>query len=164
MKSLMGMKIEPELSVEGYIRPEFDDHHKQTLINMLPPQMKTHNAFYTAYSGHLVHRMAVDVDIDHLVPLDEAYRSGVRGEDLKLFANDKENHVLVMAHENRSKGSRDVGTWLPPINIGWYVWRWVYIKRKWGMTVDERESEAICKELRDAPKPWILRPTEDFNE
>ena len=59
-------------------------------------------------------------DIDHLVPLKEAWDSGAHGWDPQTreqFANDlgyEHSLVAVSAGSNRSKGAQDPTTWLPP--------------------------------------------------
>ena len=59
-----------------------------------------------------------DLDIDHMVPLAEAHRSGAdtwTAEQREDYANDlfhTDGLIAVSASANRSKGSRDPSQWL----------------------------------------------------
>ena len=105
------------------------------------------------------------LDIDHYVPLAEAWRSGARDWDeptRRAFANDLDDPrtlIAVTASSNRSKGDRDPADWLPT-NVAYrcdYVGTWVAIKHRWELSVDAREQAAIqrvldgCGELRTSP-------------
>jgi predicted flap endonuclease-1-like 5' DNA nuclease len=113
-----------------------------------------------------------DLDIDHLVPLAEAWRSGARDWDTdtrRRFANDLTDPrtlIAVTSSANRSKGDRDPARWLPPHQEHRcdYVGSWVAVKHTWGLSVDVAEREAIvaklasCGELRTSPTA-PARPT-----
>lgn len=85
-----------------------------------------------------------ELDVDHIVPLAEAHRSGAYAwspSKRKEFANDLENLYSVSASENRSKGDRDLSDWLPSSpKFHWeYVRTWMSIKEKYELTVDSAE-------------------------
>jgi hypothetical protein len=96
---------------------------------------------------------ARSLDIDHVVPLAEAWRSGAwRWTDARrsAFANETNKELLpVSASLNRSKGDQDPAEWMPPNPAARcaYVRRWVAIKVKWGLSVDRRELGAINRTL-----------------
>ena len=100
------------------------------------------------------HKYAI-VQIDHIVPLKEAYESGAKNwtkAKRVLYANDLENpgHLLaVHGPTNGSKGFKDPGEWLPPNKKFHcaYVRMWTRIKVKWGLTMDQAEADAIRAEL-----------------
>ena len=90
-------------------------------------------------------------DVDHLVPLAEAWQSGARGwtaDRRQRYANDlgyEHSLVAVSARSNRSKGAQDPATWLPP-EAGqrcWYVAAWVHVKTRWMLTVDTAEVDTM---------------------
>ncbi|WP_103347983.1 HNH endonuclease family protein [Amycolatopsis sp. CA-128772] len=86
------------------------------------------------------------LDIDHLVPLAEAARSGTRAWSIaqrERYANDPGVLVAVTAKSNRSKGDQDPARWLPARDRCGYVARWVAVKHRYGMTVDRAERAAI---------------------
>lgn len=94
---------------------------------------------------------ASQFDIDHLVPLAEAWNSGAStwAQSTRVdFANgigDIEELVPVKAGTNRSKGDRDPAEWLPP-NAAFrctYAVRWVSIKVRWGLSADPAEYNTL---------------------
>ncbi|HEY3477268.1 MAG TPA: HNH endonuclease family protein [Streptomyces sp.] len=90
------------------------------------------------------------LDIDHMVPLAEAARSGTRGwsrADREHYANDPAVLVAVTAKSNRAKGDQDPARWLPALDRCGYVARWVAVKHTYRMTVDRGERAAITAVL-----------------
>jgi hypothetical protein len=92
-----------------------------------------------------------ELDIDHLVPLAEAWRSGASRWDparRAAFANDldaPESLIAVTAATNRSKSDSDPAGWQPPNTAHWcnYVSDWVTVKLRWGLTADPAEVTAL---------------------
>jgi len=88
------------------------------------------------------------LQIDHLVPLAEAQRSGARSwtaAERRGYYNDPANLVAVTVHANTSKGDRDPGTWRPTDRGSWcaYAAGWVAVKAEYGLTVDPAEKAAV---------------------
>jgi hypothetical protein len=104
--------------------------------------------WYSFYDG-VSQTSASALDIDHVVPLAEAWDSGARSWSAsrrEAYANDLgDSHTLVgvTASLNRSKGDRDVAEWLPPINHCRYVKDWVTAKIRWGLSEDPAERSAL---------------------
>jgi hypothetical protein len=97
-----------------------------------------------------------ELDIDHLVPLAEAHRSGGDAwtpERRRAYANHlahAEHLIAVTAGANRSKGDKDPASWLPA-NAAYrceYVRDWVLVKLRWGLRADDAELAAIDGVLR----------------
>ncbi|MFA5584704.1 MAG: DUF1524 domain-containing protein, partial [Bacteriovoracaceae bacterium] len=98
------------------------------------------------------------IDIDHLVPLYEAHKSGGSSWSKlrrKEFANDPDNLVITSRNTNRQKGANTLKTWLP-MNINYacrYYHRWMSIKKKYDLKISEEEinsldlSKCIDKEI-----------------
>lgn len=94
---------------------------------------------------------AGELDIDHTVPLAEAWRSGAANWDgarRLAFANDLEHPgslIAVTAATNRAKGDRDPASWQPPNLDSWcgYVTDWVTTKQRWGLSADPAEVTAL---------------------
>ena len=92
-----------------------------------------------------------ELDIDHLVPLAEAWRSGASRWDparRAAFANDldaPESLIAVTAATNRSKSDSDPSGWQPPNTAHWctYATDWVTVKLRWGLTADPAEVTAL---------------------
>ena len=89
------------------------------------------------------------LDIDHLVPLSEAWRSGAwkwSPAQREAFANDLTDPralIAVTASLNRQKSDQDPSTWLPPENKCTYVSNWIAIKVRYSLTVDQAEASAL---------------------
>ena len=89
-------------------------------------------------------------DIDHVVPLAEAWGSGASGwtsTQRKNFANDlvRPQLIAVSASSNRSKGDRDPAGW-QPTSTSWrceYVREWINVKYYWDLDVDSAEKTAV---------------------
>ena len=89
------------------------------------------------------------LDIDHMIPLSEAWRSGAwkwSPAQREAFANDlTDSRVLiaVTASLNRQKSDQDPSTWLPPENKCTYVSNWIAVKVRYSLTVDPSEANAL---------------------
>ena len=103
------------------------------------------------YDGVTAQGDGGDFDVDHLVPLAEAWESGAyawtsqRRED---FANDlgyADSLIAVSAKSNRSKGARDPASWLPPETEQhcWYAASWVNVKTRWTLAIDQVEANTL---------------------
>ncbi len=91
-----------------------------------------------------------DVDIDHMVPLANAWRSGADTWDDKRrgdFANDLTRPQLkaVSLTSNRAKGDQDPAQWKPPDRGYWcqYALDWIAVKHFWRLTVTTAERAAL---------------------
>ena len=89
------------------------------------------------------------LDIDHMVPLAEAWRSGAwawTAAQRMEFANDLEDSrslLAVTASLNRSKGDRDVAAWLPARAQCNYISNWIAVKWRFDLSVDPIEGEFL---------------------
>ena len=96
------------------------------------------------------------VDIDHVVALGNAWKTGAHlltEEQRTALANDPINLVAVRAGENRSKGDRDVSTWVPwnrDIHCG-YAASQVQVKSKYGLWVTPAEQHVLAQMLETCP-------------
>ncbi|MEU5906234.1 HNH endonuclease family protein [Micromonospora sp. NPDC047527] len=95
-----------------------------------------------------------EVDIDHMVPLANAWRSGAdEWDDTKRgdFANDTTRPQLfaVSASSNRSKGDQDPSQWKPANRSYWcqYAEDWVAVKHYWRLTVTSAEKSTLADML-----------------
>lgn len=93
------------------------------------------------------------LDIDHMVPLAEAWRSGAwawTATQRMDFANDLEDPrslLAVTASLNRSKGDRDVAGWLPKRAQCNYISNWIAVKWRFDLTVDPIEGEFLQSKI-----------------
>lgn len=94
-----------------------------------------------------------DLDIDHMVPLEEAWASGAHKWSKKkrvIYANDlsdPKHLVAVLAMSNRSKGAKDPANWMPSNVSYWeeYLNNWVDVKTRYGLSIDDDEARAIAQ-------------------
>ena len=89
-----------------------------------------------------------DVDIDHVVPLANAWRSGASTwstPDREAYANDPQVLLSTDDGANQEKGDKGPEAWRPPNRDYWceYSRRWVDIKSTWGLTVNSPEKAAL---------------------
>ena len=100
-----------------------------------------------------------DLQVDHLVALADAHRSGgwAWPSSKKVsFANDLSDAALLNAvsgPENERKADDGPDEWLPP-NPGYrcsYVAAYARIKARWDLTVTARQHEAIVRVMRECP-------------
>jgi hypothetical protein len=98
------------------------------------------------------------IDIDHMVPLANAWRSGaaewtddVRGD----FANDLDTPQLlaVSLNTNRAKGDQDPSLWRPTNRSYWckYAQSWIAVKHHWKLAVTTPEKAALRDMLETCP-------------
>ena len=91
---------------------------------------------------------ASDIDIDHVVPLGDAWATGAASwdtEERTTYANDP--LVIVSSDDslNQSKGDDDPSEWKPPNTDAYclYATRWVLIKDKYDLWVTSSEKTAL---------------------
>ncbi|MFB9964222.1 HNH endonuclease family protein [Sinosporangium siamense] len=105
--------------------------------------------WYSPYDG-VTWTMASDIDIDHMVPLSEAWKSGADRWNTarrQQFANDLGSSQLwaVTDSVNQGKGDKDPGVWMPPLESFHcaYARSWIDVKSRWGLAVDPAEKTAL---------------------
>lgn len=97
------------------------------------------------YDGRTWFRSS-DVDIDHLVPLAEAWDSGASkwtARTRAAFANDlrfRPSLVAVTDNVNQSKSDQDFREWQPTRARCRYLREWVSVKTRWKLTADAAEK------------------------
>lgn len=98
---------------------------------------------------------ASDIEIDHLVPLGAAWRSGAWDwppDQRERFANDVDNLIVVGRQANRDKGSRTPDQWRPrPEFRCEYGRRWVAVKARYALHVTPPERDALSGLLDGCP-------------
>lgn len=116
----------------------------------------TGGSWWSAYDNVAVQGYPATFDVDHLVPLAEAWDSGARlwdEETRTLFANDldfKASLIAVTASSNRSKSDQDPAEWLPRQEaVCGYVADWVRVKFRWSLSVDRVERRELSGILAD---------------
>jgi hypothetical protein len=109
-------------------------------------------AWRDAYSGIVYNDPSV-LDVDHLVPLENAHRSGGWAwsiERKRDYANDlvDRNHLIAVHQSlNRQKGAQTPATWKPPDPAAWcgYARAWGGVKQRWALSVGANEQTALLE-------------------
>lgn len=104
------------------------------------------------YTGEILSDPST-IDIDHLVPLHEAWDLGANEWDRSRaadFANDPQNLVITTGEMNRSKGSKVPPAWLPPEEESRceYLTRFGQILGKYGLALPSNDQQRL-EDLRD---------------
>lgn len=191
-KALASLVVAPEVRT-GYVRDKFrhwidaDDDGCDARDEVLIAESKsavtvgascrlTGGEWVSAYDDVRVSDPR-DLDIDHMVPLAEAWDSGARtwtAAQRQAFANDlgdPRSLIAVTASSNRSKSDQDPSTWLPEVHVCQYVRNWIAVKVRWRLSVDQAEKAALRSALAPcapatltvtlATVPKASRPTQE---
>lgn len=103
------------------------------------------------------------VQIDHVVALADAWRSGAwawDGAQRQRFANDPDNLLAVDGKENQEKSASAADEWLPP-NRDFrceYVHRQIDVKTRWGLSITAAERDAMAQVLGSCPSSSMRSP------
>ncbi|GAB3586027.1 HNH endonuclease family protein [Amycolatopsis endophytica] len=95
-----------------------------------------------------------DVDIDHVVPLAAAWRTGAAAwttAQREAFANDLDDPQLIAVTDNvnQAKGDKSPDQWKPPLESYWctYASMWIDVKHEWKLTINSAEKTALTEML-----------------
>jgi hypothetical protein len=94
---------------------------------------------------------SVAIQIDHIVPLSEAWVSGAAewsSDRRHRFANDLDELLAVDGPTNESKGDGDPAAWRPRKGYQCtYAERWIGVKLRWDLAADPSEVLALRQML-----------------
>ncbi|MFJ5779882.1 HNH endonuclease family protein [Streptomyces sp. NPDC093094] len=122
----------------------------------------TGGTWYSYYDDITV-TAASSLDIDHMVPLAEAWDSGASTWDSarrEAYANDlaqESSLVAVTARSNRSKADQDPAQWLPPTPgaVCRYTSEWTATKLRWTLTADQSELDRLNELAADCTETLV---------
>jgi hypothetical protein len=163
--ALLGdLRVGPPGSMDGYSRdrfPHWSDRRgacdtREVVLQREGKDVRTDEdchpvsgTWRSPYDGAVWHASG-DVDVDHVVPLADAWRSGARSwtdDRREAFANDLERPQLhaVTDNVNQSKGDRTPDEWKPPLRSDWcgYARDWITVKHHYGLSVTAPEKRAL---------------------
>ncbi|KAK3301714.1 uncharacterized protein B0T15DRAFT_514967 [Chaetomium strumarium] len=113
----------------------------------------TSGTWFSPYDG-ATWTAAADVDIDHMVPLKNAWISGANtwsAAKRTQFANDIDTPQLwaVTDNVNQAKGDKSPDVWKPPLTSFYctYSRSWVAVKYAYGLSVTSAEKSALSSML-----------------
>lgn len=135
-----GLTVAPEHRCSPYDR---DDYPYPQSVEF---QIVDRQGMVSLYTGRPFASLR-ESDIEHIVAISEAHDSGLCAADMgtrRRFARDLDNLTLAAPRLNRhEKRAKDAAEWLPPLNRCWYAEVVVRVKRRYGLTVDRRERDAL---------------------
>lgn len=113
----------------------------------------TAGKWYSVYDATWI-TSSSGVDIDHIVPLAEAWKSGANAWTTarrQQFANDLTiaQLIAVSASSNRSKGDSDPASWKPTNTSVHciYAREWIWVKYTYGLSLQSAEKMALQQML-----------------
>lgn len=119
----------------------------------------------SAYDGAST-RVPGSFDIDHRVPLMEAWSSGAwrwTSRTRDAYANDLRygaSLIAVSASSNRSKADREPDEWMPSASSQRceYVRLWIGVKYRWRLAVDAQEKSYLFRQLATCATSMVVPP------
>ncbi|PKW17480.1 HNH endonuclease family protein [Saccharopolyspora spinosa] len=169
-EQLAELRVAPAGSMDGYSRERFKHwitkpeagkncNTREAVLARDGQNVRSNNAceptsgtWTSAYNGQQLTDPSA-IDIDHMVPLANAWRSGANKWDdqrREQFANDMQlpQLVAVDASSNRSKGDQDPSQWKPE-RANWcsYATSWITVKHSYDLTITEPEQKALQEML-----------------
>ncbi|WP_432972734.1 HNH endonuclease family protein [Dactylosporangium sp. CA-233914] len=161
---LNALTVASEGSMSGYSRDKFPHwitisgscDTRETVLKRDGTSVVTNSScsatsgrWYSPYDG-ATWTASSDVDIDHVVPLAEAWRSGASSwttAQRQAFANDLTHPQLIAVTDNvnQSKGDQDPSTWQPPLTSYrcTYARMWIRVKYTYSLKLQSSEKTAL---------------------
>lgn len=165
---LYNLDVAPDGSSSGYSRDKFPHwitisgscNTRETVLKRDGTNVVTNSScaatsgrWYSPYDG-ATWSAASDVDIDHVVPLANAWRTGASSwstAQRQAFANDLSNPQLIAVTDNvnQSKGDQSPATWKPPRTAYWctYAKMWIHVKYRYSLTINSTEEDQLYRML-----------------
>lgn len=149
------LRVEPE-HLPGYDRDLFkhwsdvDRNGCNTRCEVLAAERRPDVGWVSIYDGFVTNDASM-IEIDHVVALAEAWRSGAWAWDdarREAFANDLDEPaalIAVSSASNQSKADKDPAEWRPRLEAAWCQWAtgWTQVKVKWDLSADVAEVKAL---------------------
>jgi len=136
-----GLTVAPENRCSPYRSKDY--RYPQSVE---PKIVRSIGKMYSPYSGECFTSLRQS-DIEHIVARSEAHDSGLcaaSGDLKRRFSSDLLNLTLASPYLNRQlKSHYDAAEWIPNRNQCWFADTVVAVKRKYQLTVDRREAQAL---------------------
>ena len=136
----------------GYDRDDYGTGYRSLEDDIIDGLPQSGGKVYTPYTCALFDIRAdgtAATDIEHIVALAEAHDSGIADGDRRRIASDLLNLTIAAPTVNRQdKSDQDAGEWTPPSNRGWFAAQVVAVKRKYGLSVNADERDALARMLQ----------------
>ncbi len=157
-----GLTVAPEYRCAPYSRDDY--RYPRSVEPKIVSSMG--GLIYGPYTGRQFASMR-ETDIEHMVAVSEAHDSGLCAADpttRRRFAADQLNLTLAAPAVNRcgrgGKCAHDAAEWLPPMNRCWFAARVVAVKRKYHLSVDRGEADALERVLSECTSVDMIVATD----
>ena len=141
-ESFMGLIVAPENRCSAYDRGDYP--YPQSVELDIVGAL---GSVYGPYTGACFSDRR-ETDIEHIVAVSEAHDSGLCAASpatKKAFARDLLNLTLASPRVNRNlKSAKDAAEWTPDNNKCWFAQRTIDVRRKYGLSIDREEAEAVA--------------------
>jgi hypothetical protein len=114
-----------------------------------------------SYYDHATYTRASQLQIDHTVPVENAWISGAwkwtKATRVRYYNDlgDSRTLVAVDSHDNESKGDQDPTDWLPQYGKCRYLKSWTAVKTRWHLTVTTAEKRKLHRMGAECPNKII---------
>ena len=136
-----GLRVEPEYRCSPYNSKDYS--YPQSVE---PQIIHSIGKIYSPYTGRCFENRR-QTDIEHIVARSEAHDSGLCAASKRVrrqFATDLLNLTLASPRVNRTqKIAYDAADWVPQMNQCWFAKRIVDVKKKYALSIDQREAAAL---------------------
>ena len=157
MHPVLGVVVAPEVRHTAYERSDYSytgSIEQQIVIRQ--------GGIFSPYSMRCFSDLKA-TDIEHIVANSEAHESGMglrTRAERQRYASDLDNLTLAAPRLNRyEKRDKDPANWLPENNRCWYVGKYLEIKLKYGLSMDQAEADAVLAVYRSCTTFEVKRPT-----
>ena len=155
-----GLRVAPENRCSPYDSSDY--RYSPSIEDEIANRL---GGLYYPYTGTWFNNLQQS-DIEHMISRSEAHDSGLCAADKetrRAFASDLANLTLASPRVNRmDKGSKDAAEWLPEINRCWFVHQGILNRRKYVMTIDRVEADAIDEVLAGCTSTEMVVAGLDF--
>ena len=156
MHPVLGVVVAPEVRHTAYERSDY------AYPSSIELQIVTRQGgIFSPYSMRCFSDLGA-TDIEHIVANSEAHDSGMglrTRAERQQYASDLDNLTLAAPRLNRhEKRDKDPANWLPENNRCWYVGKYLEIKRKYGLSMDQAEADAVLAVYRSCTTFKIIQP------
>ena len=155
-----GLKVEREKSCSTYDRGDYsypasiERRIAEREGYLVDRAGKINRPYHLPYTADVAVRSIRDTDIEHRVACREAHDSGLCAATRatrRAFARDLDNLTLSLPSVNRwDKSDKDAADWLPEINRREFAEAVVKTKRKYRLSVDAAERDALALQLTNS--------------
>ena len=153
----LGLQISPEVRTTPYERNDYA-YSQSIELSIIQRQ----GGIFSPYTLRCFTDRG-ETDIEHIVAVSEAHESGMSERtdaERKAFGNDLDNLTLASPRVNRyEKVAKDPAEWLPKNNRCWYVAKFLEIKKKYNLTMDQAEADAVNAEYKDCTSFAMVKPS-----